>query len=196
MSNRTVYVLLGSLLIVALGLLGVFWYLATNNSNKNQVVIVEEPINNATTTEDKIETPIVEKPIVNNTITTEEKEQAQLLKLAGSFVERYGSYSNQTDFENLIDLEPFMSQNLKTWADNFVAEKRKSVIENQPYYGITTKTLKKELISYDEDLVKIKVSTQRSETVGADFNTKVFYEDYVVELIKEEGIWKVERVGK
>ncbi len=197
MNNKKIYLILIILLILAVGLLGVFWYLATRNTKQ---LVIEESINNvATTTETTVETPVAvvdTKPIVNYNVTEEEKDQAQLLKFAGSFVERYASYSNQTDYENLTDLIPFMSVSLKNWANNFVAEKRKNVGENQPYYGITTKTLKKELLSYTDDLVKIKVSTQRSEMVGADFNAKVFYEDFIVELIKEAGVWKVNSVGK
>lgn len=197
MSNKKVYIILIILLILAVGLLGVFWYLATRNTKQ---LVIEESINNvATTTETTVETPVAvvdTKPIVNYNVTEEEKDQAQLLKFAGSFVERYASYSNQTDYENLTDLIPFMSVSLKNWANNFVIEKRKNVTENQLYYGITTKTLKKELLSYTDDLVKIKVSTQRSEMVGADFNAKVFYEDFIVELIKEAGVWKVNSVGK
>lgn len=199
MNNKKIYLILIVLLILALGLLGAFWYLS-QNKNQDQPTTVENTQNNfnepTVNQEQPTPKPVVSETPVSNNLTAEEKEQAQLLKLAGSFVERYGSYSNQTDFENLSDLLPFMSRDLKNWAENFIKEKRKSIAENQPYYGLTTKTLKKELVSFSDDLVKIKVSVQKSEMIGGDFNAKVFYEDYLVELIKEDEIWKIDKVGK
>ncbi|PIT90032.1 hypothetical protein COU23_00740 [Candidatus Kuenenbacteria bacterium CG10_big_fil_rev_8_21_14_0_10_36_11] len=198
MSNRKIYIILIILLLIALGLLGVFWYLS-NNANKNNIVA---PIdNNALIAEENkiaTKTPVI-IPENKNTlppVSYEEKEKAQLQQLVSAFVERYGSYSNQTDFENLTDLMPFMSQSLKRWAENLIDSKRVNSNSQAPYYGVTTKVLKTEIIEFTDELVKIKVATQKSEMFGTDYNSKVSYEDLTVSLIKEEGVWKVNEIKK
>ena len=123
MSHKIIYTTLIVLLLIAIALFGVFWYLS-NNANKNNVVA---PIdNNALIAEENkiaTKTPVI-IPENKNTlppVSYEEKEKAQLQQLVSAFVERYGSYSNQTDFENLTDLMPFMSQSLKNWAEKLKA---------------------------------------------------------------------------
>src|SRR3989339_810371 len=193
MSRKSIYLILIILLLIAIALFGVFWYLS-KNANKNNVVA---PIdNNALIAEENkiaTETPVVvpENRNILPPVSYEEKEKAQLQQLTNAFVERYGSYSNQTDFENLTDLMTFMSQSLKNWAENLIATKRVNSPSQAPYYGVTTKVLKTEIIEFTDELVKIKVATQKSEMFGTDYNSKVSYEDLTVSLIKEEGVWRV-----
>ena len=198
MPSKSIYIILVILLLVAVALLGVFWYLS-NNANKNNIVA---PIDNKApiAEENKIatETPVVvpENKNILPPVSYEEKEKAQLQQLVSAFVERYGSYSNQTDFENLTDLMPFMSQSLKRWAENLIDSKRVNSHGQAPYYGVTTKVLKTEIIEFTDELVKIKVATQKSEMFGTDYNSKVSYEDLTVSLIKEEGVWRVNEIKK
>ena len=198
MSHKIIYTTLIVLLLIAIALFGVFWYLS-NNANKNNVVA---PIdNNALIAEENkiaTKTPVI-IPENKNTlppVSYEEKEKAQLQQLVSAFVERYGSYSNQTDFENLTDLMPFMSQSLKRWAENLIDSKRVNSNSQAPYYGVTTKVLKTEIIEFTDELVKIKVATQKSEMFGTDYNSKVSYEDLTVSLIKEDEVWKVNEIKK
>ena len=198
MSHKIIYTTLIVLLLIAIALFGVFWYLS-KNANKNNVVA---PIdNNALIAEENkiaTETPVVvpENRNILPPVSDEEKEKAQLQQLASAFVERYGSYSNQTDFENLTDLMTFMSQSLKNWAENLIDSKRVNSNSQAPYYGVTTKVLKTEIIEFTDELVKIKVATQKSEMFGTDYNSKVSYEDLMVSLIKEDGVWKVNEIKK
>ena len=41
-------------------------------------------------------------------ISQEERSKDNLMRLAASFAERFGSYSNQSNFSNIIDLKIFM----------------------------------------------------------------------------------------
>lgn len=197
MSRKFVYIILIILLLVALGLASLFWYLSRNIKNTPQEInnIQPEQVENNTATE----TPVI--VLRNNNgglapLSDEEKEKAQLKKLVSAFIERYGSYSNQTDFENLVDLMSFMSRDLKIWAENLIASKKVNARYQTPYYGVTTKVLKTEIVDFNESIVKIKVSTQKNEMFGTDYNSKVSYEDLTVSLIQEEGVWKVDEVKK
>ncbi len=187
------------LLTVALVLAGIFWYLSYGRGkvglpvSENQNMINQEPASNVN--ENINAKP--EQAVTTPQISEEEKLKAQLTKMAASFSERYGSYSNQSDYENLEDLLPFMSSSLKLKTENFIREKRASGGDAAIYYGITTKALKSEATEFlpETGTAKFKISTQRQETVGASVNARVFYQEVEMTLIKESGIWKVNEVA-
>ncbi len=121
-----------------------------------------------------------------------ELNQEDLVKMAGAFAERFGSYSNHSNYGNITDLKIFMSESMQDWADSFIAENRGEY--SGIYYGITTKAITKEVKSYNSALGKasILVQTQRKESTGNMGNEKVFYQDIVIDFIKEDGAWKVD----
>ncbi len=129
-------------------------------------------------------------------ISEAEKLKAQLQKMSFAFAERYGSYSNQSDFENLEDLMPFMSASLKSKTQDFIAGKRAQAKRAAIYYGITTKALNGQVEEFSPEIgrAKFKISCQRQEIVGSTANANVYYQDLEISLIKESGIWKVNKV--
>lgn len=117
-----------------------------------------------------------------------------LQRLAGLFAERFGSYSNQSNFSNISDLKIFMSQKMAVWAENYVAEQKKSDSKDI-YYGITTKSVSQEVKNFDEDsgTASILVSTRRREANGTTNNiSNIFNQNILINFIKENGIWKVD----
>ena len=192
------------MLVLAIGLAGVFWYLSVNQNNpKNETPII---VDETPTIIDQTKNTDTESNNQNNnqqteskvsTVSQEDKIMAQLSKMTSAFVERYGSYSNQSDYENLEDLMRIMSKDLKKWAENLIATKRASGQSETVYYGLTTKVLKVQNLSYDDLLgeASFKVSTQRREVVGSIENAKVYYSDAEVNLVKEGGIWKVDQIN-
>src|SRR3989338_3421724 len=64
-----------------------------------------------------------------------------LLDISRSFAERFGSFSNQSNFENVEGLKPFMTPAMRKWADTFVRDAAAKADPGAPYYGITTRTL-------------------------------------------------------
>lgn len=200
-NKKGLIIILIILLIIAIGMAGLFWYLSVSQNRPEPKIINTEPIKInepvATVTPvvvtEPVNVPNVEKP----TVSEEDKTKAQLVKLVAAFVERYGSYSNQSDYENLEDLMRIMSDDLKNWAENFVADKRAAGIDETVYYGITTKVLKVDIVAYEDVLGRatFKASTQKREVVGSTVNAKVYYKDVNVEMIKEGGIWKVNTIN-
>lgn len=128
-----------------------------------------------------------------NPVSEEEKTKAMLAQIAVNFAERYGSYSNQSNFSNILDLKYFMSVKMANWADGYVDEQRASNY-NEIYYGTTTKALKSELIKFEDALgiVAINVSCQKREASGSASNFKIYYQDLLIKFIKENGAWKVD----
>ena len=117
-----------------------------------------------------------------------------LKKIASNFAERFGSFSNQNQFENIQDLEVLMSEKMKAWAENYVLEAKAKNPDTSVYYGITTKAIKADLVSLDEKAgrAEILVSTQRWEAKEATTNIRVFYQDIGIKFIFENKEWKVD----
>lgn len=186
--NNKIKIILISVLLAAIILLAVFWILARQDKD-DEVILPDVVDQNQDTQPEPAPKPKVTRP----QISEEDKLKAQLQKMSTAFVERFGSYSNQSDFENLEDLKPFMSRGFKIWTDDFVNENRKQADETAIYYGITTKSLKATLIDFSLFSVKFKISTQRQEVFGASVNSNVYYQDIDMELVNEAGVWKVDK---
>ncbi len=124
-----------------------------------------------------------------------EKLRSDISRLAAAFAERFGSYSNQGDFENLIDLKSLMTEKMQAWVDNFVAESKANQTDNEVYFGVTTKSVSSEIISLDETggVARVKVSTQRREASGTmSDNVRIYYQDLELNFNKIGGEWKVD----
>ena len=118
-----------------------------------------------------------------------------LKRMASSFAERFGSYSNQSNFGNITELKIFMSRRMQEWADDYVNERRGRGSAADLYYGITTRAVAQEVKEIDDDTGKavILVKTRRREASGSTINTSdVFDQDIIIDLVREGGAWKVD----
>jgi hypothetical protein len=120
--------------------------------------------------------------------------ESDIKRMAAAFAERFGSYSNQSNYNNIKDLRIFMSQKMQSWSDSYVSQIQEQAGTNTIYYGITTKALFQEVIQFDDDAGKaeILVKTQRRESTGTMANSSSFYQDIRLLFIKENNIWKVD----
>lgn len=115
-------------------------------------------------------------------------------QIARPFVERLGSYSNQSDYGNIDDLKIFMTAEMKTWADTYMAKLKAESSEQDAFYGITTKALvEPEITKFDleNEEVELIVSTQREET-SSDKKNNVFSQKIKINFTKENGEWLVD----
>lgn len=120
-------------------------------------------------------------------------EEISVETLAKTFAERYGSYSNESNFANLDDLEPLMTSSLA----NELAVMAANTDVSDMYYGITTQVVSMNIISMDDaaGTASISVLTQREEAIGGPTNTEVRYETLMLDLVKVNGVWKVDKVA-
>ena len=120
-----------------------------------------------------------------------EPVDVSLETLAKTFGERYGSYSNESDFANLYDLMPLMTDSMQDDTEDLIER----VVVADVYYGITTRVLSTELIEYEEELgyATMNVLTQREEAMGSPQNAEVKYQTLVLEMVKQGGAWKVNK---
>lgn len=117
----------------------------------------------------------------------------EVVALVLPFVERFGSYSNQGDLENLSDLLPMMSEGMKAWAQKQITEQKNKPFQTV-YHGVTTKSLEYTLSKYDAPRgnAEMKVTTQRKELIGASTNARVYNQDILIKLVKRDTAWVVD----
>jgi len=124
-------------------------------------------------------------------------EKDRILRMAGSFAERFGSYSNQSDFGNITDLELYMTGSMKEWAEDFVAENRKNKTGQEEYYGIVTQTVATEIKNLDDDAGQavVMVDTRRREMGQADKDSQTFSQPLRLEFSRQNGNWKINKAS-
>ncbi len=110
--------------------------------------------------------------------------------LARSFAERYGSYSNQSDFSNLEELYPFMTAALRERTLGLVERERLQAADAENYTGVTTRATGLQVISQNSTHAEILVSTQRSESGSGQDRT--YYQNLRLTLVVVDGQWKVD----
>lgn len=117
----------------------------------------------------------------------------EIISLVLPFVERFGSYSNQGNFENLSDLLPFMGSSMKNWAQKQISEQANKPFQ-ELYRGVTTKALSYTMKDYkpEQGRAEILVATQRKELIGSTVNARVYNQDVIVKLVKDDGAWVVD----
>jgi hypothetical protein len=130
-------------------------------------------------------------------IIKEPKTEAALRTIALTFAERFGSFSNQSNFENLNNLRDLMTVKMKGWVDNYVIEQRNNFNAEAGYYGITTQALSVIITSFDESLGRAdaQVNTQRQESKGSTQNPRVYYQSLSLKLVKTDSGWKVDEAA-
>ncbi|MFA6171169.1 MAG: hypothetical protein WCW77_05410 [Patescibacteria group bacterium] len=127
-------------------------------------------------------------------VRKEEMNQEDLKRMAGSFAERFGSYSNQSDYSNIGDLMVFMTSRMEEWAGQYMNEAAKKGGNLNIYYGISTKAVTEEVKSFDKEagLAVILVGTQRREATGMMTNASSFYQNIEISFKKEGSAWKID----
>lgn len=140
-----------------------------------------------------VTTPGNKQPTANYNIAAETPRKIDgddLGKLSMSFAERFGSFSNQSDYGNFTDLNIMMTDGMKKWAKTNVENLREKT-SNASYYGITTKALTYEVKSFDDNAgtAEILVGTQRQESTEAINSGASFIQNLDLSLTKVNGEW-------
>jgi hypothetical protein len=160
---------------------------ANNRPSSVRTIVVNDELLNNNALNVNIE-PVFRRPAID-------VKENDLLKMAAAFVERFGTYSNQSNFSNIADLKMFMSEKMKKWADDYIVDMRAGASGNNLYYGVTTRAVNQEMSLLDEDSGEARaiVHTRRQEAAGFTSNTsESFSQDIIVNMIKEGQSWKID----
>jgi len=187
-------------LILLIGFIYFMFFYNSQELPKN----AEEASNNANLPEttETITLPEKNGAIVNisqpaaATTTPEEKLKEDLKRQSSSFAERFGSFSNQSNYGNLEDLKIFMSAKMQAWSENYISREREINIDSSIYFGVITKSISSEIKKFDENsgTAEILVSTKKSETKGRE-NIANYYQNIILKFIKEKEVWKVDEAN-
>lgn len=124
----------------------------------------------------------------------EDVEREKVVKTALAFAERFGSYSNQSNFGNITDLRLSMTDKMRNWADQYIAENEKNNSYNNTYQGMVTKAISSDVENFNQETgnAELTVHTQRIASSGDFSQTDVYYEDIIIKMVRENGFWKVD----
>jgi len=127
-----------------------------------------------------VPSPIPEVPVISD-------GELQIMTLARNFAERYGSWSTDTDFQNLRDLFPNITNTLQRRFESTIA----SAATPQEYKGFQTKALNVRVTSLEATTAEATVVTQRAETLS-DLSQNIKYENLDVSMVKIGDFWYVD----
>ena len=147
---------------------------ANNNINAQIAVNLNQPVENKNTSTEPVE-------------STSETEAIALVK---SFVERFGSFSSQNNYENLLNLKIYMTGKMQKWSDDFIEENKKNTVTD--YYGISTKAITVNTTSFSDKKAIFLLSCQRRETRAEVKEARIFFQNIEVVTVAEDGQWKVD----
>lgn len=131
-----------------------------------------------------------------STVTSEEAPKVQEVSagtVARTFVERMGSYSSESDYQNVDDVLGLVTANLETQLKKDAEKARaQTPQEDGGYYGISTSYVGAKTTKESEAQITLLVQTQREESFGSPGNSTVRYQQVEVTLVKENDTWKVD----
>lgn len=191
MNRRKIFLIILVVIVVLLVLVVLFftlwWKGPTNVNTANNAV-------NTTANANLVNTANLN---ANLPVNEEAKTKVNLATIAQSFAERFGTYSNQNNFENISNLQDLMSDKLKAWSDQYIAGERAKAVDTTTYRGVSTKAISYQTVNYDTDKgAEFLINTQRVESSVTPTNVdKTYYQEITVKIIKEKGDWKVDEVS-
>ncbi len=198
MTLRIRIILVIFIVVVIAVLIGVgIWLFSFFGKKNNQ----SQPPVSVTNTLPPVEEPLTPEPTPSPSpikteqpqVTQEQQVTASIASFVLPFVERFGSFSNQNNFENLSDLLPFMTASMNAWASRQINEAQGKPIP-EIYKGVTTRTINHEIKSMDLDggVAELLVHTQRKELVGTSTNFRTYDQDVLIRLKREKDVWLVD----
>ena len=128
-------------------------------------------------------------------LSAEQLAAADLENKIARFIERWGTYSNQSDFSSLKSLDPQMTSKMQSFVEFYIDQIKQDQPYQAGYYGITTKSVAVDLGNFNSGLrfTKAEVGTRRVETIG-DAESNTFNQNVTVDLVKVNNEWLVDGV--
>lgn len=163
-------IIAGIAVVLVIMIAGVVYLLVSRNggeetTNTNTTVVNTNTTTNTNTTVVNTETPTTEE--TTEEVVQEVDEEDAILRLARVFTERFGTFSNRNNFENITNLEPFMTTAMQKEQAEYIDANQSDEVPEE-YYGITTSVLSTEMIELTETTATVQVQTQRVETTGSE----------------------------
>ncbi len=180
--RKKIIIAVVALLILAL----ILWLIFRPKAKPHQVV----NLNTTTTVSNTVVKQMNQLPPADDLALAKEKTYPLGLKqLAMSFAERYGSYSNQADSKNILDLEPQMTQKMIDYVETYLIKG----VATTTYQGYDTKAILANVLKLDQSTgdAQIEVKTQR-RYYNVSKTSEAVYQNLLLQFKKDGSDWKVD----
>lgn len=178
--------------ILVLLILGISIFLVVKNKNKTAEPQAVAPTGTTVVTGNGV--PSGTQTVVGDqaptglpakTATPLEAEKNGVAQLAKVFVERYGTYSTDNNFQNIKEVETFVT--LSFWSKISAPITAKNTSQN--FVGVTTKVISMDLTSWSDAKATVELKTTRAEEKNGMVATH--YQNAIVDMVKINGSWLV-----
>jgi hypothetical protein len=124
------------------------------------------------------------------TLNTEAASRAEVERTTRLFVERFGSYSNFSNFENITSLQGIMTDSMRSYARTFMQQDPQNATAG--YSGVNTRLIGLRISQFELNAsatVEITVLEEKQAGLSAPVETR--YRDGRVELRFQGGQWLI-----
>lgn len=182
-SNRAKVIIAGVIVVIAIILILLLW-------PRRGAVPAPEP---SAPTAEEVLTPAPTPPAPPPVLTPAEKAEVSAETVGKIFVERYGSYSSESDLQNIADVLDLTTGRYRRVLENFIAETRAAGAPST-YYGVSTRVISVTTTALDDSAgtATLTIITQRDESRGSVRDSSVKYQTIILEVSQEDGTWKVD----
>ncbi len=135
--------------------------------------------------EDGLPSDSIDEPIV----IPDGPVEVSPLPIARTFVERFGSYSTESDYQNVEDVIVLATLDFQDDLERMAIAARQS--DNGLYYGVSTSILTVSIESETEASASIRFTTRREEATGSPGNMSSRNQDIIISLEKVGDGWLV-----
>jgi len=118
-------------------------------------------------------------------------DQTYLETLSLNYAEKLGSYSNQSNLANFLDLFDWSTNSMQSYLNNLIEGLNNE--SDDYYHGLTTKVLNVTINSLSSDLAETVMTTQRQETdESLNILNRITYPNLKLKLVKSGDQWLVD----
>jgi hypothetical protein len=176
--------------VIVLFILAVSIFLFVRSKKNNTTSTNELPGTGASQQGDQaaVSGTVIPSGVPVKTLTAEEMEKNSVEQLAKIFVERYGTYSTDNEFQNITESQSLVTGQL--WTKISAAMK----VKNKPtvFFGVTTKVVSTVLSDWSSDKAVVVLKTIRTE--NKEGVVKNNYQNATVGMVKVGANWLADTI--
>jgi hypothetical protein len=190
-TSSRVYIVAGSGIILLALVAFVVYPLIVSNQDEDELPVVVVPNRTALT---PLPATSGDPTVSDTTIIANELGQSELVekseieRVARLFVERFGSYSNYSDFSNITSLFSVMTPSMRNVAQGII----EAGVDQNDYNSVITKLITYNLASFtSKQSAAVQVIVQEDRQAEANGLIQTNQKTGTIQLRYEQGAWKV-----
>ncbi len=176
-----ILVVLGVLIILGI----VIYFVMQQEEKPVQKVDETAPVAN-------LEVPEVKDELIKPTESQNEIVAKDVRPVAIAFAERFGTYTNDSNFTSIRDLKEIMTPSMVSWTETVYLPKLES---EHPvggfFYRITAKAPVVQVLESTPTTARVKLTTQREEQKGSEA-PRTFLQEIILDFVNKDNTWLVD----